>query len=514
MPTTWTDILDGAATTFGATQGPGGPQGPTGPQGPPGDVTVTDASLVTATGGTTAATLANRFSRRLNVIDDFGAAGNGIADDTTEFQAAAATALSIYVPAGAYNLASNVTGKFDIHPDAAFNGAGIAIPEERGFFSDEGPVSVYRLRDRVWIGDAAVQNGKKSPAATRSWLGVSVGGYNTYLESRSQLCVASSIGGVAGAFGSRASDNTRLDGSSNPENNTIGLASYVENDKTGAATGCWGVYIHAYRSSATTGSCHGIEVDVASTGTAPDVNPYTTQGMVSGVSAGLWVMAGGEAHLAGASLTPNSLGMYLGNNGTRWNKGLVFATNALTRTDDADDATAATAIQLARGHEIRWAYSSSDAAIAGYVRAIGNDVNNVHGVQMSNSGVTLRGPGDKAVIQAQGVSSAVNNHYFQNSAAAGPLTWQAAGTDTNIRLRATPKGTEGFEVTNGAFLMNGSTVVNSARHPQLRSYTVATLPSAATAGQMIYVSDLAGGAEPCFSDGASWRRGSDRTVAS
>jgi hypothetical protein len=433
-------------------------------------------------------------------VTAFGAVGDGTVDDTAAFTAAVTVAVSAYVPAGAYSLTSNVTGKFNIHPDASFTGVGLAIPSERGFFSNEGPVSVYRLRDRVWIGDAVVQNGAKSPASSRSWLGLSAGGYMTYLESRSQLEVASSIGGVAGAFGSRTSDNDR-----SGENNTMGVAAYVENDKTGTGVGCWGTYIHAYKSSTTTGSTHGLEVDVATLGTAPMVNPYTTQSMTSGVSAGLWVMSGGEIALTAAVLTPCSLAQYIGNNGSRWGKGLVIATNALTRVDNLDDATAATAIQLARGHEIRWAYSSSDTAIAGYVRAIGNDVNNVHGIQMANSGVTLRGPGDLVVVQAQGVASSVNNHYFTNSVTTGSLNWSAVGTDTNIRLKAVPKGTEGFEIASGALLINSSTVITSTRHPQLRSYTVATLPSAATAAQLIYVSDGTSNKRLAVSDGTNWR---------
>ena len=47
---------------------------------------------------------------------------------------------------------------------------------------------------------------------------------------------------------------------------------------------------------------------------------------------------------------------------------------------------------------------------------------------------------------------------------------------------------------------------------QLRTYTVATLPAATTAGGMIYVSDETGGAVPAFSDGTNWRRVTDRTV--
>ena len=40
----------------------------------------------------------------------------------------------------------------------------------------------------------------------------------------------------------------------------------------------------------------------------------------------------------------------------------------------------------------------------------------------------------------------------------------------------------------------------------LKSYTVATLPSAAVAGQMIYVSNAAGGACMAFSNGTNWLR--------
>jgi hypothetical protein len=51
--------------------------------------------------------------------------------------------------------------------------------------------------------------------------------------------------------------------------------------------------------------------------------------------------------------------------------------------------------------------------------------------------------------------------------------------------------------------------------PVLPSYTVATVPSAATyARGMIYVSDEAGGAVPAFSDGANWRRVTDRAIVS
>jgi hypothetical protein len=44
------------------------------------------------------------------------------------------------------------------------------------------------------------------------------------------------------------------------------------------------------------------------------------------------------------------------------------------------------------------------------------------------------------------------------------------------------------------------------------SYTVAGVPGAAPAGQMIYVSNESGGAVPAFSDGTNWRRVTDRAI--
>ncbi len=57
----------------------------------------------------------------------------------------------------------------------------------------------------------------------------------------------------------------------------------------------------------------------------------------------------------------------------------------------------------------------------------------------------------------------------------------------------------------GDLQVNQVNVVTQARHIQLRSYTAGTLPSAATAGQLIYVSDGAGGLREAVSDGTTWR---------
>lgn len=46
----------------------------------------------------------------------------------------------------------------------------------------------------------------------------------------------------------------------------------------------------------------------------------------------------------------------------------------------------------------------------------------------------------------------------------------------------------------------------------LTSYTIATLPSASTAGAVVYVTNAAGGAVPAFADGLNWYSLVDRTL--
>ena len=47
---------------------------------------------------------------------------------------------------------------------------------------------------------------------------------------------------------------------------------------------------------------------------------------------------------------------------------------------------------------------------------------------------------------------------------------------------------------------------------QVGSFTVATLPAVAPAGQIIFVSDETGGATTAFSDGTNFRRVHDRAI--
>ena len=93
-------------------------------------------------------------------------------------------------------------------------------------------------------------------------------------------------------------------------------------------------------------------------------------------------------------------------------------------------------------------------------------------------------------------------------------TWDATRTGTQIRFFVTPNGNgvlaDAVEHTrfahDGALQMGGAnTVITASRHPLLRSYTVAGLPSPSPAAQLIYVSDGASNKRLAVSDGSNWR---------
>jgi hypothetical protein len=71
---------------------------------------------VTATGSTTARTLQDRFAD-LASVKDFGAVGDGVADDTAAIQAAitASYGQTLYIPSGTYKISSTITINDKIH---------------------------------------------------------------------------------------------------------------------------------------------------------------------------------------------------------------------------------------------------------------------------------------------------------------------------------------------------------------------------------------------------------------
>ncbi len=91
-------------------------------------------------------------------------------------------------------------------------------------------------------------------------------------------------------------------------------------------------------------------------------------------------------------------------------------------------------------------------------------------------------------------------------------TWSTSAHGAGITFTVTPTGSltaaEQLRIAADGSLVhrgNATTIVDTNSHVGLRSYTVSTLPSAATAARLIYVSDGTSNKRLAVSDGTNWR---------
>lgn len=178
----------------------------------------------------------------------------------------------------------------------------------------------------------------------------------------------------------------------------------------------------------------------------------------------------------------------------------------------ADGAATAPSHSFANDSDSGWYRVSADVlalATAGTDRILVGP-----GVRIG-TGITDPGADNLSVVGVtkSAIGSATNPSFGFN-AASGNGMFKPTGGD---RVAFATASTERLRITETGDVQMGSTpatVIDADRIMVLRSYTVATLPSAATkgAGAFIYVSDEVGGAVPAFSDGTNWLRVTDRAI--
>jgi hypothetical protein len=117
------------------------------------------------------------------------------------------------------------------------------------------------------------------------------------------------------------------------------------------------------------------------------------------------------------------------------------------------------------------------------------------------------------IIRCDGETGAGQSPVVQMFMAVVAATPSGTNMESRLRIFVNPAAsitqTEVFRLDHatGLSLYGANVVVDNNRIFRLRSYTIATLPAAATAaGQMIYCSDLGGGGGQLNSDGTTWRR--------
>lgn len=214
---------------------------------------VASGSTVQATGGQTSATLAQRFGHILNVIDDFGAAGNGATDDSAAFTAALTSPESTIAPAATYEITAGFTLPFErqieMQPGAEFAGTGTVT--KNGILVQWG----YNPAGQTGWGTAV--------ASSYEGLSVDFGGYGprNFVGTGCPTAINGSIvipAGTASTIHNGFGLSGYVKNSSTP---TSGVGVYAQADCEAAGAQIWG-YNCVCQDNGFATSVFGIEVDL------------------------------------------------------------------------------------------------------------------------------------------------------------------------------------------------------------------------------------------------------------
>ena len=328
---------------------------------------------------------------------------------------------------------------------------------------------IVRVVDRLMVGGASTnagffnqtQNASAYTTAAISQPWIEGDGYMGYFSTRAQMANYSTTGTIAYSAASKSADNLQ---DSPLEESTGGFFAYCRNDKNDVAAkkSVWPFYGHAVQRYANTFTTV-METETFNLGPSILCNPYVTG--QSGTTAGLWVGCGGESatfmHTFGsydgavaADVNPVSVAIAIINQesniaNNRFSKGIVFGANAIAGTDGTTGK--GTAIQLARGHEIAFTYAGDDLSRSGTIRSDSNDAATQQRIVFGVGGLQIKGVQSDFLTETTlfqisaptlAAGETATNHLaiIPTSPTGGAVEIAAAGADSDIDIRLTPKG--------------------------------------------------------------------------
>jgi hypothetical protein len=223
---------------------------------------------------------------------------------------------------------------------------------QAGFWTDAstGPQpTVHRLADRVFIDDGVQAN-----ATWGGTEGSPFAAFARWPERESSLFVHNSRGRVAISGVTMSSLETEETAAGLSQFwPAVAVLGFAVNDRTTDLRNVWGLYSEARR-EAGCGGAFGIEIDVSNGGSLVTPTPYSAYTGASGATVGLWVASGGSID----GQEDASAAMVVVPNTKKFTKGIVFLATSLTG-GDGDATNGGIAIELAKGHRIRWMASGS-----------------------------------------------------------------------------------------------------------------------------------------------------------
>lgn len=307
----------------------------------------------------------------------------------------------------------------------------IEQPKTKNFWPDVHPEArVHRINDRIFSGGATDNDGDITTDRTsenKDWLEI----IRYATTNNSQMAVLSTIGQCAILGGSKTSDFNQA-GSLG----CIGIQGWAINDNTQNLQTAYGAYFEVRR-NAGTGNTHGFELDVVNYGSAISLQPY--QMFQDGLTAGAWIASGGEI-----AATKASAAIAIINNGSTWDKGIIFHALSIDGTDGVTGS--GVAIEMARGHNVRWMFGAGQLG-ASVSSSVSNEAA-TQSLSFSDSGLIFRNKNLKPMLQVDVSDIFVNGIDINPGVANASPTISAKGDDANLDLNLSSKGNGSLNIQN------------------------------------------------------------------
>lgn len=299
------------------------------------------------------------------------------------------------------------------------------------FWTDVHPsAKVHRQNDRVFLGGAADNDGKiltdRIPA-NKDWLEV----IRNSTTNNTQLAALSTIGQCAILGGAKTSDSGLADSMG-----CIGGQFWAINDNTTQVQTAYGAYLEVRRNVGA-GRTHGFELDVVNYGSAVSVQPYDM--FQQGLTVGGWIASGGEI-----AATRASAALAIINNGSSWEKGIVFHSIALDGTNGITGS--GVAIEMAKGHVMRWMFGSGNQG-ASITSSVSNS-SAEQSLQLTDMGLLFRNAPSKNLLQVDVSNTFVNGINIVPGVSGSRVSVKAIGDDTNVDLAFESKGAGNLDFRN------------------------------------------------------------------
>lgn len=297
-----------------------------------------------------------------------------------------------------------------------------------GFWTDIGStaVEVHRLRDRLFIGQHAGAEAKRTSAAF-DWLTGNGSTGPNWMPRDSDLSVMSAVGGLAISGISRSSDTGGTASLS-----TWGVGGYGLADRAGSTAR--GVYAEAVLDGGA--AVYALEAVTKNKGANTLSSPYS----VLDGARGIMVVAGGDDSYGGAAANHSDTGLAFFKGSKSWNRGIVFNADALS---DGGSSGVGVGVAMALGERqgLFW-YESGGATAAASIYSQINAASHAVSIVFANDEILLRGESAAQIFRVSHQTNGVNYLQVKNAATGGaPSIGAGLSSDTNVDIAFTPKGT-------------------------------------------------------------------------